>query len=206
VSVRQQGTAGAFYMAVVTSHPGDPADGLLTVWSQYLVNTLLDFQTVVVPFDLTHRYQLTLTASNSWPTTLVATVTDLTTATLKATSTVTNSHPELQGPGGVGLPAHVGTVYYSSVVSKSTGNVGPSLVAPTITVLSGTSVQLDWPAASGGTGALRYYPQWVALDANGFPSATVWSEGASQTALTATLTGLTPGVSYAFRVRVVDSN
>lgn len=73
--------------------------------------------------------------------------------------------------------------------------------APTVTI-SGTRADLSWTAAAG-SGTKTYTPQYVPLDANGFPS-TTWQSGSATTSTSAHLVGLTANTSYAFRIQTVN--
>lgn len=213
VSVRHQGETDAtlapttFYFANVVSKPGTPAqDGMLSIWSVVGGVTFVKLVDVAAlqPFDLTHSYRLTLTATGTYPTVLTAVVRDLTTDTQLVSSTVENSNASIQGRGVPGLPATVGEVYYTNVIYQYTNDAGPSLTVPTVTPVSSTAFDLSWSAATGGFTPYTYIPQYVAVDSYGFPTAT-WTSSAPQTGTTLSVTGVTGGVDYAVRILVIDS-
>lgn len=213
VSVRHQGETDAtlapttFYFANVVSKPGTPAqDGMLSIWSVVGGVTFVKLVDVVAlqPFDLTHSYRLTLTATGTYPTVLTAVVRDLTTATQLVSSTIESSNASIQGRGVPGLPATVGEVYYTNVVYQYTNDAGPSVTVPSVTPVSTTAFDLSWSAATGGFTPYTYIPQYVALDSHGFPS-TAWTALAPQTGTTISVTGVSAGVDYAARVLVIDA-
>lgn len=61
---------------------------------------------------------------------------------------------------------------------------------------------LSWSAAVGGSGTVTYTPQYVLLDANGFPS-TTWTSLTPTTNTSASVGALVVG-SYAFRIKSVS--
>lgn len=73
---------------------------------------------------------------------------------------------------------------------------------PTVTRLSATKVDISWPAATSGSGTKTYTPEYVQVDANGYPLASDdWHQAPALTGLSAVIAGLTTNQPYAFRVR-----
>lgn len=212
VSLRHQGSApftldlDRYYFVNVTSKPGDQtADGAFSIWKVDTTFTLLTSGVAQRPFDRTHKYRLTAAATGTWPTTLTATLTDLTTSTPLLTLGTVDSAARLQSVGHCGLPCQIGEVYYTNVQYTQTGHPGPSVLVPTMTTATATTLAISWQGATGGTAPYRYRVEYSPVDSNGFPTLVTWSALPTQTATTATITGLTTNTRYAVRVRVVDN-
>ncbi|MEO8678140.1 MAG: fibronectin type III domain-containing protein [Vicinamibacterales bacterium] len=209
VSLRHQGdtfvnlNAARYYFASINYQPTQPLDGQLNIYRVDGGYTSLDAVIAAAPFNPTHRYRLTFSCTGIYPTVLVATLTDLTTATVMVTRTVSDAAVNLQAAGSPGLPTQIGEVYYTNVRYITTNNPGPTLQAPTIGTVTETTVALSWAAPTYGIGPYLYIPQYAALDANGFVIGS-WTSLPPQTGLTATVTGLTTATRYTFRIRTQD--
>lgn len=212
VSLRHQASnplalqVARYYVATITSKPLTGSDGLLTIYRAIDgVFTLVASGTPVTPLNLTHSYRLQFQATGSNPTTLTATLTDITSNTSYTSVIGSDGATALQSAGLPGIPTQIGDVYYTNVQYVSTANSGPSLAAPTVVSNVTSTIGLSWPSASGGITPYIYVPQYSTADANGFPTSTEWISLPLQTASTVTVPNLTPGSPYIFRVNVIDS-
>lgn len=209
IGLRVQTGAVDYYLIALTSSPGTPAtDGLLTVYRAPDF-TLLGSVTLSSPaINLAHVYRMTASATGAYPTAIVVTVEDLTAATTAGSLSFTDSSPKLQDANATSLPSQTGTVYYTSLTVNANGLRGPTLDAHiTLSNLTSTSVDLSWSAAAGVVGPVRYIPQYLALGALSIPAGNDWTvvgDAGGQTGTTVSVTGLTPGTSYAFRVQIID--
>lgn len=193
-----------FYAAFVTSKPGDPNDGLVSIYKVDGGFTLLASTIAHAPFDLTHSYRGKFEALGTRPTKLTFTLTDLTTATDLTVLSVTDGSANLQGRGSVGMPAQIGTTYATNVAYSSTDDTGPWMVAPLLGVPTTTTQPLSWSVPQGGTAPFYYVVQYAPQTAKGLLTGP-WISRPSTTGLSDVVTGLTPGTRYAYRIQVTDS-
>jgi hypothetical protein len=209
VSVRHRALdTSKYYFADIASKPLDAVDGLLTIYRIDATISpgyaLLASFTTPQPFNLTHRYRLSLSAAGVYPTRLTATLMDLTTVSVIKVLTATDSDPLLQTEGVLGLPSHIGEVYFTNVRMMSTANLSPSLSAPTLTA-SASTITAAWASAVGGLTPYLYVPEYCAVDANGFPTGN-WIRLPAQSGTSVTITGLSNNTRYAVRIGCVDQS
>lgn len=212
VSLRHQGDTilnlapTRYYAGFINYKPLDPTDGQLSIYRVDAgVYTLVASSIAITPFDISHAYRLAFSASGTYPTTLTLTLTDVTLATTYTALVGTDAGAKLQGFGVPGIPTQIGEVYYTNVQFVATNDAGPSLIYPTITGVTASTVALSW-APAGGIAPMSYVVQYVALDSSGQPTGD-WTSLLARLTTTATVPSLTPyTTSYWFRVQAIDAS
>jgi hypothetical protein len=210
VCLRMQDGAANYYLIGLTSSPGTPlTDGLVTIYQMPALSLLGGGYLANPVINLAHVYRLTASAIGAYPTAITVTVDDLTTNTRVGSFSISDNSPALQTKSATSLAGQTGTVYYTSLSVDCNGQRGPTFRArPTLSTPSPTSVDMSWPAATGGVGPYRYVPQYIALDAKQVVATTGdWTtvgDPGGQAGTSVSISGLTPGANYAFRVQVID--
>jgi hypothetical protein len=193
--------AGEYYVLELTSDNMGTFDAKFDIY--YCSNpgtaTSLASVTYAGGLDLTQGWSILFQASGVSPTTLTATLTNLTTMVSQTPLTVNDSTSAVQAStGGGGLACHLGTAPYVNVQLTWYRQPTPGTVSNTGATT--TSISLSATNATGTTGSYTY--QWQSrLNAAGGP----WTNISGATSLTLTNTGLSPGTAYDYQMVYTDS-
>jgi hypothetical protein len=200
---------GNGYLIDWTSDNGHTYDNKVEIFSYVAgVKTSLTNITYGSALDLTKWWRFAVTvSSNTNPTTITVTVSNLTSAVAMTPSLVcVDATPSLQSPGGIGLSGFLGQPYYTNINFAMTFDTAPTVAAPPTGTASGANVALTWPAAAMGSGTVNYTPQFVVADwSANFPSANTWTSGVPTNGTSATVNGVPTSANVIFRVMSVDA-